>query len=169
MTDDGRFLLVYQTEGTDPKNRIFLRDLEDPEGSIGPFLDAFDAEYEVVGNDGDVFYVRTDNGAGRYRLVAVDRRRPDPGSWKTLIPEDPGRAVLASVTMIGDRFVVVWERDAHHLLRIHRLDGSLEREVALPGLGSVAVSGKRRDDDFFYSYTSWAWPTTIHRCDPGDR
>ncbi len=166
VTDDGRFLLVYQTEGTDPRNRIFLRDLEDPEGSIGPFLDAFDAQYEVVGNDGDVFYVRTDNEAGRYRLVAVDRRDPDPGRWQTLMSEDPGHAVLASVTMIGDRFVAVWEADAHHLLRIHAKDGSVEREVALPGLGSVTVSGKRRDDAFFYSYTSWAWPATIHRCDP---
>ncbi|MCG6924170.1 MAG: prolyl oligopeptidase family serine peptidase [Acidobacteria bacterium] len=167
VTDDGRFLLVYQTEGTDPKNRIFLRDLEDPTGSIDPFLDAFDAQYEVVGNDDDVFYVRTDNGAGRYRLVAVDRRDPDPTAWKTLIPEDRDRAVLSSASMIGDRFVVVWERDAHHRLRIHGNDGGVEKEVALPGLGSVAMSGKRRDDAFFYSYTSWAWPTTIHRCDPG--
>ena len=41
MTEDGRFLLVYQTEGTDPKNRIFLRDLDDPSGRIAPFLDDF--------------------------------------------------------------------------------------------------------------------------------
>jgi prolyl oligopeptidase len=167
VTEDGRYLLVHQTEGTDPKNRIFIRDLDDPSGRIVPFLDAFDAEYGVVGNDGDVFYVRTDNGAGRHRLVAIDRRRPAPEHWTTLIPEDPDRAVLASATMIGDRFVVVWERDAHHLLRVHGLDGAVEHDVALPGLGSVGVSGKRRDADFFYAYTSWAWPTTLHRCDPG--
>jgi prolyl oligopeptidase len=166
VTDDGRFLLVYQHEGTDPKNRIFLQDLEDPEGSVGPFLDAFDAEYEVVGNDGDVFYVRTDKDAGRHCLVAIDRQSPETGSWKVLVPEDPDRAVLSSATMIGDRFVVVWEVDAHHVLRIHGRDGAVEREIELPGLGQVAVSGKRRDPDFFYSYMSWAWPTTIYRCDP---
>ncbi len=166
VTDDGRFLLIYQTEGTDPKNRIFLRDLEDPAGEIAPFLDAFDAEYGVVGNDGDVFYVRTNNGAGRHRLVAIDRRRSAPEDWKTLIPEDPDQAVLSSVSMIGDRLVVVWEKDAHHLLRVHAMDGRLEHDVALPGLGSVGVSGQRRDREFFYAYTSWAWPTTLHRCDP---
>jgi len=166
VTEDGRFLLVYQTEGTDPKNRIFLRDLDDPSGRIAPFLDDFDAEYGVVGNDGDTLYVRTNHGAGRHRLVAIDRRRPAPEHWTTLIPEDPGRAVLASATMIGDRFVVVWEINAHHVLRIHGLDGSMEHDVALPGLGSVGVSGRRRDSDFFYAYTSWAWPTTLHRCDP---
>jgi prolyl oligopeptidase len=167
VTDDGRFLLIYQHEGTDPANRIFLKDLIDPQAEIGPFLDAFDAEYEVVGNDGDLFYIRTNKDAGRYRLVAIDRRNPDSGEWRTILPQDAGGAVLASVTMIGDRFVVVWEMDAHHVLRIHGIDGTLEREIELPGLGSVAVSGRRRDPDFFYAYTSFAWPTTIYRCDPG--
>ena len=167
VTDDGRFLLVYQHEGTDPKNRIFLRDLEDEEGAIGPFLDRFDAEYEVVGNDGDLFYVRTNNGAPRYRLVAIDRRAPEPPRWREVIRQDPGKAVLSSASMVGSRFVVVWEVDAHHRLRIHDESGSLEREIELPGLGEVAMSGKRRDRDFFYSYTSFAHPATIFRCDPG--
>jgi prolyl oligopeptidase len=166
VTDDGRFLLVYQSEGTDPKNRIFLRDLGDASAPLGPFLDAFDAHYEVVGNDGDVFYVRTDKDGPRYRLVAIDRRRPEPSEWRELIPQDRGRGVLAAVTMIGDRFVAVWQMDAHHVLRIHGKDGSVEREVALPGLGEVTVAGKRRDAEFFYSYTSFAYPTTIFQCDP---
>jgi prolyl oligopeptidase len=166
VTDDGRFLLVYQHEGTDPRNRVFVKDLADPEGEIVPFLDTFDAEYEVVGNDSDLFYVRTNAGAGRYRLVAIDRRAPAPAGWTTILPEDPEGAVISSVSMIGERFVVVREVDAHHALRIHSKDGVLEREIELPGLGSVAVSGRRRDPDFFYAYTSWAWPTTIYRCDP---
>ena len=166
VTDDGRFLLVYQHEGTDPKNRVFLRELGSEDGAIGPFLDAFDADYEVVGNDGDVFYVKTDKDAPRYRLVAIDRRSPQPAAWKELIAQDPDRGVLASVTMIGERFVAVGLRDAHHVLRIHGKDGSVEREVALPGLGEVEVEGKRRDTVFLYSYTSWAYPTTVYRCDP---
>jgi len=166
VTDDGRFLLVYQHEGTDPKNRIFLKDLEEAGGSIAPFLDAFDADYEVVGNDGDVFYVRTNNEAPRYRLVAIDRRAPGPEHWREILPEDP-KTVLSSVSMIGDRFIVVREVDARHALSIHGKAGVLEREIELPGLGDVAVSGKRRDAEFFYSYASFAHPTTIHRCDPG--
>lgn len=166
VTDDGRFLLVYQHEGTDPKDRIFLQDLTDEEGGIAPFLDAFDADYEVVGNDGDLFYVRTNNGASRYRLVAIDRRNPEPDRWRELIPQDRERAVLSSVTMVGERFVVLWEVDAHHVLRLHHKSGAVEREIELPGLGAVAVSGKRRDEDLFYSYTSFAHPATIYRLDP---
>jgi prolyl oligopeptidase len=166
VTEDGRFLLLYQSEGTDPRNRVFVQDLQEAKGAIGPFLDAFDAEYRVVGNDGDVFYVRTDRDAPRQRLVAIDRREPGPASWKVLIPEDPGKGVLSSVDMIGERFVVVWQIDAHDVLRIYRKDGSLEREVELPGLGSVGVSGRRRDTEFFYTFTSFTYPTSVYRCDP---
>jgi prolyl oligopeptidase len=167
VTDDGRFLLVSQTEGTDPRNRVFLRDLHDPKGAITPLLDAFDADYQVVGNDGDVFYVRTDKDAPRYRLVAIDRRSPSPGSWKELVAQHPDRGVLSSVSMIGDRFVVVWQVDAHDLVAIHGLDGRREREIPLSGLGDVTVSGRRRDSAFFYSFTTFTSPATIYRCDPG--
>ena len=166
VTEDGRFLLVYQSEGTDPRNRIFAQDLQDPKGGIAPFLDAFDAEYGAAGNDGDLFYVRTDKDAPRRRLVAIDRRSPSPAAWKEILPQDPGKGVLASVDMIGDRFVVVWETDAHSLLKIYDKTGRLEREVGLPGIGSVSVSGRRRDREFFYAFTSFTYPTTIHRCDP---
>jgi prolyl oligopeptidase len=68
--------------------------------------------------------------------------------------------------MIGDRFVVAWQVDAHDLLAIYGTDGTREREVGLPGLGRVAVSGRRRDAEFFYSFASFTAPDTIYRCDP---
>ena len=71
VTDDGRWLLISQSESTDPKNRVFLKDLSDPNGKIEPFLDKFDASYNVVGNDGATFYVVTDKDAPRKRVVAI--------------------------------------------------------------------------------------------------
>jgi prolyl oligopeptidase len=165
VTEDGRFLLVYQSEGTDPKNRIFLQDLQEQGGRLGAFLDAFDADYQVVGNDGDVFYVLTDKDAPRYRLVAMDRRSPD-AAWTEIVPQHAGKGVLSSVDMIGERFVIVWATDAHDRLEIRAKDGSLEREVTLPGLGSVSVSGRRRDAEFFYLFSSFTYPASSFRCDP---
>jgi prolyl oligopeptidase len=167
VTDDGRYLLVYQHEGTEPKNRVFLKDLRRPDAVVEPWLDAFDAAYTVVGNDGDRFYVRTDQGAPRGRLIAIDRGRPEPDAWATLVPEAPGAAVLSTVTMVGDRFAIVWMVDAHERISIHALDGARERDVALPGLGTVgAVYARRRDNEGFYAFSSFTAPTTIHRCDP---
>ena len=166
VTDDGRFLLIYQSEGTDPRNRIFVSDLAQPSPVVEPFLDAFDAQYAVVGNDGDRFYVKTDKDAPRGRLVAIDRGAPEPGRWQTLIPEGPGRDVLSSVTMVADRFVAVWQIDAHHVIRTYGLDGHHQRDVGLPGMGSIpGLSGRRHHREAFYAFTSFTYPTTIFRYD----
>jgi prolyl oligopeptidase len=167
ITEDGRFLLIYQHEGTDQRNRIFVQDLSVATGSIEPFLDAFDAEYVVVGNDGDRFYVRTDKLAPRGRIVAIDRRAPQ-FEWHELIPEAEAPGVLSSATMVADRFVVVWQTDAHQQVKIHAIDGSHQRDVRLPGIGTVAgVSGRREHDEAFYGFTSFTCPTTIFRYDFG--
>ena len=68
-----------------------VRDLTQPGSAFRPLVDAFDAEYNVVGNDGGTFYVRTNNGAPRARLVAIDLESPAPANWKTLIAEPDGR------------------------------------------------------------------------------
>jgi prolyl oligopeptidase len=166
VTDDGRFLLVVQTEGTENRNRVFLRDLHEAKGTIEPFLNEFDASYAVVGNDGDRFYVLTNQGAPRYRLVAIDRHSPQPSAFKTLIPESPGRDVLESVSMVNDQFVAVWMSDAHSLVRIYDLDGTPAKEVALPSIGTVSgVSGRRHHREMFYAFTSFTYPTTVYRFD----
>ena len=99
VTEDGRWLLIYQSEGTNRENRIFLRDLADPNGRIEPFLDKFDASYNVVGNDGPIFYVMTNKAAPKQKVVAIDTR--NPSQWKTIIPESS--EPLQFVTIAGGR------------------------------------------------------------------
>ena len=167
VTDDGRFLVIVQTEGTDNRNRVFLRDLSRPGSPVEPFLDAFDAAYDVVGNDGSTFYVRTNNAASRYRLVAIDRGRPAPEAWHTLVAEAPDRAVLESAALVNDQFVARWLVDAHSRLTLHRLDGTLVRDVELPEpLGTVAeLTGRRAHREAFLAFTSFLSPTAIYRYD----
>ena len=76
VTDDGKFLVIYQSEGTDPKNRIFVKDLARPDSKVEPFLNDFDAKYDFVGNDGGTFFFHTNQGAPRKRLVAITLGQP---------------------------------------------------------------------------------------------
>jgi prolyl oligopeptidase len=170
VTDDGRWLLVYQFEGTDPRCRIFVRDLHDPQGSLEPLLDRFDAAYEVVDSDGDRFYVLTDQAAPRKRLVALERGRSAPEAWTTLVPEGPEAEVLAAVTTAGGRLVCRWSVDAHDRLEVRGLDGRLEGVVELPGLGSVGgLSGRRDEPEAAFAFTSFVQPPTVFRLRPEDR
>lgn len=166
VTEDGRFLLITQTEGTDTRNRVFVRDLSRPGSPIQPFLDAFDATYSVVGNDGDTFYVLTNKDASRFKLVAIPLGRPAADAWKTLIPEAPGKAVLESVAMVNDQFVTQWMIDAHHTIRLYGRQGQPGAEIALPTLGSISgLTGRRAHKEFFYSFGSYLYPTTVYRYD----
>jgi prolyl oligopeptidase len=166
VTEDGRFLLITQGEGTDNRNRVFVRDLKKPAGRIQPFLDNFDATYVVVGNDGDTFYVLTNKNAPRFKLVAISLGKPAEDAWKTLIPEAPGKIVLESVTMVNDQFVTLWMTDAHHTVTLYGRDGSRGAEVALPTLGSVTgLNGRRAHKEMFYSFGSYLYPTSVYRYD----
>ena len=166
VTEDGRFLLVTQTEGTDNRNRIFVQDLSKKGSKIQPFLDAFDATYGVVGNDGDTFYVLTNQGAPRFRLVAISLAKPRREAWKTLISEAPGNVVLQSVMMVNNQFVTQWMTDAHDTVRLYNIDGTAGKEIALPTIGSVSsVTGRREHKEAFYSFGSYLYPTTVYRYD----
>ena len=166
VTEDGRFLLIYQSEGTNRENRLFVKDLADPKAKIEPLLDKFDASYNVVGNDGATFYVVTDKDAPRYRVVAIEKGKAEPAAWKTLIAQPANRDVLASAAMVADRFVTVWRTDAHEKMKLFALDGKFESEIPLPAIGSIAgLSGKREDKDAFYAFTSFNYPSTTFRYD----
>lgn len=82
-----------------------------------------------------------------------------------LIPEDAGTAVLESVGLVDGHFIAEWMTDAHQRLKIYGKDGSFQKEIALPGLGSVAFSGRREDRAIYYSYTSFSDPGSIYRYD----
>jgi len=169
VTDDGRYLVVHVWLGTDRRNRVYYRDLQDAaapvlDGEMVQLLDAFDAGYTFVGNDGPVFWFLTDRDAPRGRVVAVDTRAPDHAGWRDVIPERGDK--LESVQIVHDTFVADYLHDAHTRIAFVGLDGTSIRDLELPGIGSVGgVSGERDDDEMFYAFTSFLYPTTIFRYD----
>jgi prolyl oligopeptidase len=164
VTDDGRYLIISVSQGTDTKNRVFYKDIKQGGGDVVELLNDFDASYNFVGNDGPVFWFMTDLKAPRSRLIAIDTRKPGRADWKELIPQSD--ATLTSVSVVGERFVCDYLRDARTQVRQHKLDGSFEKEISLPGIGSAGgFGGKREDMETFYSFTSFTVPGRIYRYD----
>lgn len=162
VTDDGRYLVVTVWQGTHRENGVLVRDLQ-ADGPITELLLDFDASYEFIGNVASRFYFLTDRDAPLGRVIAIDLDRPQPQAWHAILPES-GEA-LQSVSLIGGRLVAVYLRDAAHRLAIFGLDGRFEREIALPGPGTVAgVSGEQDDPDAFFLFTSFTMPGTVVRC-----
>jgi len=167
VSDDGRYLVITVDVGTDPKTSIFFQHLSGGSETNVPtveLLPGFQARYTFVGNEGPVFWFLTDDEAPRGRLIAIDTRKPDRSQWRELIPEQ--RETLERVNVVGDRFVTAYLNDAHTQVRVFALDGTPEREIELPGIGtSWGFEGERDHIETFYGYTSFGRPSTIYRYD----
>ncbi len=163
ITEDGKYLLLSVWHGTEPKNRIYYRELAS-NGEFVKLLDEADALYSPIDNDGQIFYFHTDLNAPRGRIIAIDSRHPGRENWKEILPQQED--VISSVSMINNQFVVIFRHDAHNKLKIFKTDGTFLKEIELPTIGSVSsISGKRNDTEMFYSFTSFLYPTTIFRYD----
>ncbi len=164
VTDDGEYLLLEVSRGTETNNGVFFRSLSAQEGPIVELLSDFDAMYRFIDNDGPVFWFMTDHDAPRGRVIAVDRRDPRPKKWRQVIPE--AAETLRGVNLVNNQFVATYLEDAHTVVRIFDIDGRPVREVEMPGLGSASgFGGKRGDKETFYSFTSFNAPSTVYRYD----
>jgi prolyl oligopeptidase len=164
VTDDGHYLIISISEGTDPKNRVYYKDLTAANAPVVKLLDAFDASYGFIDNDGPVFWFQTNLNSPRSKVIAIDTRKPEAANWKTIIPE--GKDALDGVNVVADQFIASYLKDAHSDIRLYDLKGKFLRNVELPGLGTAGgFGGKRTDKETFYSYTSFTSPTTIYRYD----
>jgi len=161
VSEDGRWLVIYVTEGTEPRNRVFVRDLDEKNPDVVELLPDADGKYEFVGNDGDRFYFQTTRDSPRGRVVSIDLA---DGRLHEIIAET-GDA-LDGVTMFGDRFLAHYLHDAHSIVRLYDFGGNQIGEIPLPGLGtSGGFQGKRADSETFFSFTSYTTPSTVYRHD----
>ncbi len=164
VTDDGGYLVIDVSHGTDPKNRIFYQDLSKPDAKVVELLPEGDAAYNFVGNNGATFWFRSDLKAPLGRIIAIDTTQPLPAQPNELVAESADK--LEGANLVGDRFVAEYLKDAHSLIKLFKLDGTPDGEIALPGLGSAGgFTGRRKDRETFYSFTSYTTPTTIYRYD----
>lgn len=164
VSDDGEALVITQSEGTEPRARIFVADLRASELAFRPVFDAFDADYEVLGKSGARLWLRTDRDAPRNRIVAFDLSGSKPNECVEIVPEQD--ATLESALQAGGKLVLVYLRDAANEVRVHELDGREYDRLTLPGLGSIGeFRGELDQNEAFYSFTSFTTPTSVWRYD----
>jgi len=170
VTDDGHYLIIHVSQGTDTRNRVFFKDLTDEKSPVVELLNDFDANYDFIDNLGPVFYFKTDLDASRGRVIAIDTGHPQRNRWVEVIPQEKVDA-LEGVSVVHDQFICTYLHDAHSVVRLFNAeatDGPAKflRELSLPGLGSAGgFGGKRKDTETFYSFTSFTVPGTIYRLD----
>lgn len=164
VTEDGRYLIISTSRGSDPKNLVFYQDLQTPNAPIIELIGEFEASYSFIDNDGETFWFRTDLDAPRGRVIAIETNNPAKENWKEVIPQ--AAETLEGVGLLNNQFVLDYLKDARSSIKIFNLNGGFVREIELPGIGSAGgFGGKRYDKETFYTFTSFTTSNTIYRYD----
>jgi len=163
LSEDGKYLFLHISKGTDTENRIYYRK-ENSSDDFIKLLDKADAYYGFIDNQGPYFYFQTNLNAPRYKIIAIDIRNPEPQNWKEIIPQQDD--VIQFATVVNNQLLVGYLHNAHHKLKIYNMDGSFDREIEFPEIGSItAIGGRKVDTEMFIGYTSFLFPTRIYRYD----
>lgn len=170
-TEDERFaVLEISDRGTGKQgNAIFVQDLAKPGAKFTPLIpEITDDTYAVLESVRGELLVFTDKDAPNGRVVRINPENPAPSNWKTILAEK--NDTIDSVSVAGGKVIATYMKDVASKAYVHSIEGQLENEIELPGLGSVTgFNGRMDDTSLFYAYQSFNFPSTIFRYDVAAR
>lgn len=140
VSDDGEYAVFTVGHPTDNHTRVFFVDMTDAEhptldAPVVRLADTFDAHYEFVDNAGAYFFLQTDRGAPRGRIVLANTNITRETEWPPLVPESEDTLVYARTA--GDQY----------LIPVYRSNGDLTARVLGPPDPSVVRAEMRQRMD----------------------
>src|SRR3954465_14584320 len=118
VTEDGSYLIISISQGTDVRNRLFYKSLKHDNGALAgikenkvvELIPDLEANYNFIANDGPIFYMLTDLNAPKSKVIAIDTTKPAKENWKTIIPET--QDTLRGVSLLRERWFAHYMKDA---------------------------------------------------------
>ena len=162
VNEDETLMYLYES-GAGAGNNLYVRDLRQKDALFIQMTNDMDYLYSPLYDDGDRMYFFTNFGAPKGRIMTADIHQPGVNDWQELVPEQ--KNVLSGASVIGRQLVLTYSQDASDHAFIYGLDGKLRHEVKLPMVGSVDFTGKEKEPECFYSFTSFTQPGTVYRYD----
>ncbi len=162
VTDDMRFLAISASTSTNG-GKMFMKDLNNPQAPLVTVLDNFDTNTYLLHNEGSKLWLVTDYNAPNKRIVTTDFSNPTPDTWVDVIPEQEN---VLSPSTGGGYIFAEYMVDAVSQIKQFNYDGSLVREVNLPGIGNAGgFSAKEKDQTLYYSFTNYVTPGSTYLYD----
>ena len=160
LTEDERYLVITAATSTSG-NELYLQDLNQQDSPVINIIDNFDSQSHVIDNLDSKLYIFTNLNAPNYKVVTVDAANAKPTNWTDVLPETEN--VLSAGTG-GGKLFAEYLKDATSLVMQYNMDGKLEREITLPGVGTAnGFSAKKTERELYFMFTSYTYPTTIFK------
>ena len=162
VTEDDRYLVVTAAVSTSG-NKLFIKDLTQPESELMTILDTTDSDSQIIDNVGSKLFILTNRNAPNKKVVTVEAENPTPENWTDLIPETQN---VLSVGTGGGYFFAEYMVDAISKVYQYNNQGKMLRQIALPGLGSAGgFGGKKKETELYFSFTNYNNPESIYKLD----
>lgn len=163
LTEDERFLIISGSESTSG-NSLAIQDMNKPGSKLNWIIPGFKDDFQVIGNIGEEIFVHTNYNAPNWKVFSFNINKPNEKDWKEVIPA--GEDVMQSVNFLGGKLIASYIHNASSLVKIYGVDGKFIKNLDLPEIGTVGgFSGDEKDDEVFYSFSSFIRPNTIYRYD----
>ena len=115
----------------------------------------------MIQNRESKLYLVTNLNAPNKKVVTVDARNPTQENWIDFIPETEN---VLSLSSGAGYFFAEYMVDAVSKVLQYDFDGSLVREVKLPGVGSsVGFGGKSDAKELYFSFTNYNTPNASYK------
>ena len=164
VTDDGKYLIITQQQGTSPNNELAFLDLSTPNATVQRVITTPDAAYSPVGNDGSKFWIYTTLNASNGKVITFDLKQPERAHWTTVLPE--AKSKLENVSLVHRTLIAQYLQDAHTQVEMFDEGGKHVHTLALPGIGTAGgFGGEREDTETFYSFANFTTPNVMFRLD----
>ena len=163
LTEDNKYLVISASTSTSG-NKLFIKDLSNPNSKLITVLNNFDSDTYVTENRGSKLYLVTNLNAPNKKVVTVDAKNPSQENWKDFIPETEN---VLSLNSGAGYFFAEYMVDAVSKVLQYNFDGKLIREVKLPGVGSSSGFGvKINDKELYFSFTNYNTPNSSYKFNP---
>lgn len=162
VTEDDRYLMLSASVSTSG-NKLFIKDLTDPNSKLTTVLDHTDSDTYIIENVGSKLFLVTNLNAPNKKIVTVDASNPSPENWVDFIPETEN---VLSPSTGGGYFFAEYMVDAISKIMQYDYNGKLVREIKLPGVGSAGgFSGKKEEKELYFSFTNYNTPSSTYKFD----
>jgi prolyl oligopeptidase len=156
--------MLFLDEGGDGTgNVLYVKDLTKANSDFVQMSFNMNETCSPSATIGSKIYLFTNHNAPKGCMMIADVNNPSIQNWQTLIPE--AKDVLTGASIIGDKIILTYSKDAADHAYVYSMDGKLQHEIKLPTLGSVDFSGEKGDKDCYYTISSYTMPSTIYEYD----
>lgn len=175
-TNDGKYLMVQISKGTDGKVLLYYADLTKAENkklsnklTVQPIVSEWIAAVDYVSNIGKTFYFQTDYNAPLMKVVKFNIEEPEFKNWVDVLPEHPKNVLQQAGSMKnGTVMLASYLENAAEKIKIYNFDtpAKLIKNIEMPGYGAVPVSsGGHKDFEMFFKFQTFTDPGSVYRLD----